>query len=119
MTFDYASIRDNVAEPQIANFGQAATLSQPGATTGDDWDPTPGTPTTYSVKVLKTSFSFSDRTGTLVREDDFKFIMSTDNDPAPDLKGTLTIGSNVYQVYKLEPLKPGAIVVLWYVYCRK
>ena len=119
MTFDYESIRDNVVEPQIANFGRDATLTQPGTPTGDEWDPTPGTPVAYAVKILKTRLSFSDRSGTLVREDDLKFIMSTSSDPAPDLNGTLTIDSTVYQVYKIEPLKPGAIVILWYVYCRK
>lgn len=119
MIFDYEGIRDNVVETQIAQFGQSATLKQPGTPTGDEWDPTPGTPTSYSVKVVKSRFTTADRTGSLVREDDLVFLMSTDGDPAPDLKGTLTIGSLVYQVFKLEPISPGATVVAWRVFCRK
>lgn len=117
--FDYADLRDNVVKPQIEKFGQSATLTQPGTPTGPEWDPVPGTPTAYSVKVLKIGFTVADRSRTLVREDDLKFMMSTEGDPLPDLKGTLTVGANVYQVYKMEPVGPGAIVLFWNIYCRK
>ena len=119
MTFDYTTIRDNVVEVQIEAFGKAATLTQPGTATGDEWDPTAGTPTTYSVMVLEQRFSMADRSGTLVQEDDRKFLMSTDGSPAPDLKGTLTIGSDILQVVNLEPYSPGSVIMFYRVHCRK
>ena len=118
-TFDYLDIRDNIVEPALAEFGKAATLTQPGVATGPDYDPIPGAPIVYPVILLDKNFSFADRAGGLVREDDRKFMMSTADDPDPDLKGTLTIGSTIYQVTKIEPKSPGATVLFWYVYCRK
>ena len=119
MTFDYEAIRDDVVEVQLTEFGRAATLTQPGTPTGDEWDPTPGVPTAYAATVLSVSFTRADRAGTLVEENDQKFMLSTAGDPLPDLKGTLTVGAVVYQVIKLEPKSPGATVLFWYVHCRK
>jgi len=118
-TFDYEDIRDNIVEPALAEFGKAATLTQPGVPTGPDYDPIPGTPVVYSVTVMDKSFSFAESLGGLVREDDRKFMMSTVGDPDPDLKGTMTIGSTTYQVVSITPKSPGATVMFWYVHCRK
>ena len=119
MGFDYENIRDTVAIPQIAAFGRNATLTQPGVPTGPDYDPTPGTPTVLAVKVVTKRFSAYEKQGTLVQENDVRFIMSTDGDPDPTLKGTLTIDGEVFQVVDLDPLSPGSVVVLWYIHCRK
>jgi len=119
MTFDYTSLRDGTVEPLIAQFGKAATLTQPGVATGPEYDPTPGTPTVYAVTVVETRFSMADKAGTLVQEDDRMFLMSTANDPVTDLKGALTLGGDTLQVINLEPLKPGLVVMLWRVHCRK
>jgi hypothetical protein len=119
MDFDYEKIRDTVAEPQIAAFGRDATLTQPGTPTGPDYDPTPGTPIVFPVKVVTKRFSMYEKQGALVQENDVRFLMSTDGDPAPDLKGTLTVGSDILQVVDLEALSPGSVSVLWYVHCRK
>lgn len=119
MTFDYTSLRDDTVEPLIAQFGKAATLTQPGTSTGPEYDPTPGTPTEYAVTVVESRFSMADKAGTLVQEDDRMFLMSTANDPAPSLKGTMTVGSDTLQVVNLEPVKPGSIAMLWRVHCRK
>lgn len=119
MTFNYAGLRDRVVEPKIANFGRAATLKQPGAAAGDAWNPTNGTPTEYAVQVLSTKFTYTERQGSLVEENDQMFLMSTDNDPDPGLNGVLVVGSTTYQVIKLTPLSPGAVTLLWRVHCRK
>ena len=119
-TFDYEEIRDEIVEPALDEFGYTdATLTQPGPTTGPDYDPTPGTPTVYPVSVLNVGFSFSESSSGLVREDDLKFMMSTKDDPDPDLKGTLTVDAVTYQVVKITPKSPGPTVLFWYVHCRK
>lgn len=119
MTFDYQAIRDSIVEPQLVEFGKTATLTQPGVPSGPAYDPTPGTPTVYPVQVLEIDFSQADRAGSLVQEDDIKFMLSTAGNPLPDLKGTLTIGSNIWQVTKLQPKTPGPVILFWYAYCRK
>lgn len=119
MTFDYESIRDNVVEPQLANFGKEALLTQPGTPTGDEWDPTPGTPVEYPSRVLEVDFTVTDRTGTLVKEKDIKFMLSTANSPSPDLGGTLLVGDDTFQVISLKPKRPGSTLLFWYVHCRK
>ena len=124
MTFDYVSIRDDTVIPQIANFGKDATLTQPGPTTGPDYDPTPGTPGVFHVKVLEqsppgSSMSQENLAGTLMRFDDRRFMMSTKNNPTPDLNGTLAIGAETLQVVSLDPFQPGPVIVFWRVRCRK
>ena len=115
----YTDLRDNVVAPAIKEFGQNATLTQPGVSTGPEYDPTPGNPTAYPVKVLPTSLTVADKAGTLVQENDSKFMLSMEGDPQPDLKGTLTVGAIIYQVTKLEPKEWDGTVVFYYVYCRK
>lgn len=119
MTFNYARLRDRVAEPQLAKFGRAATLTQPGTPTGDEWNPTTGTATTLAVTVLQTDFTYAERQGTLVQENDVMYLMSTDGDPVPTLADTLTVDSIPMQIIKIKPVSPGAVVVLWRVHCRK
>jgi hypothetical protein len=119
MTFDYASIRDSVVIPQLEAFGVAAVLTQPGIPTGPDYDPTPGVPVVYPSTVLQTSFTMKDKAGTVVEENDAKYILSPEGDPDPDLQGTLTVGGITLQVISLKPLQPGPTVMFWYVHCRK
>ena len=122
--FDYESIRDSVVIPQIANFGKAATLTQPGPTTGPDFDPTPGTPVVIPVTVLELSppgsqMSIGSEPGSLVRFDDRRFMMSTDGDPDPNLNGTLTIAGKELQIVSLDPNQPGSTIIFWRIRCRK
>jgi hypothetical protein len=117
--YNYAKLRDNTVEPMLTRFGKAATLTQPGTSTGDEWDPTPGTPTEYAVTVVETSFTSQEKAGGLVREDDRKFIMSTAGDPDPSLNGTLTVGSTTLQIVNVTPLQPGAVVMMYTLHCRK
>lgn len=119
MSFDFTDLRDGTVEPLLEEFGKSATLTQPGVASGDEWDPVPGVPTDYAVTVLETSFSLQDKTSTLVQEDDRKFLMSTDGDPVPSLKGILVIGGTTLQVVNLEPIQPGPVVMAWRVHCRK
>ena len=123
-SFDYESIRDSVVIPQIANFGKLATLTQPGPTTGPDYDPIPGTPVIIPVTVLElgppgSQSSVGAEPGTLVRFDDRRFMMSTDGDPDPDLTGTLTINGKILQVVSLDPNQPGSTIMFWRLRCRK
>ena len=130
--FDYDSIRDSVVIPQIAKFGKEAVLTQPGTPTGPDYDPTPGTPTEYTVKVLETGppgsgFTIMNQPGGLVREVDRWFMMSVEPDPVegipdPDLNGVLTVpkvaGVDI-QVISLDPIQPGPVILFWRVRCKK
>jgi hypothetical protein len=122
--FDYESIRDSVVIPKIAEFGKSAVLTQPGPTTGDDWDPVQGTPVTYNVKVLElgppgSNMSAEYAPDSMLRYDDRRFLMSTDNDPAPDLNGVLSVGGEDLQIVGLVANQSGPVVMFWRVRCRK
>lgn len=117
--FNYGRIRDNTAEPLIARFGRTATLTKPGSTTGDAWDPTPGTPAAYTITVVNKRINIRDRDGTYIQESDRLFMVSTDLAVTPAMGDTITVGSDTYQVVDITPLEPGSTALLWYVLCRK
>lgn len=123
-TFDYDSIRDDVVIVQLRNFGKAATLTQPGPTTGPEYDPTPGTPIETAVTVLElgppgSQDTIGNEPHSLVRADDRRFMMSPEGDPVPDLNGTLTIGGKILQIVSMTANQPGSTVMFWRVRCRK
>ena len=116
--FDFAGLRDNTAIPLLAKFGKTATLTVPGGTPANPWEPPPDA-TDYSVTVVQTELTKRDRTGTVIEDAEIKFLMSTDGDPAPALNCTLTVGSDEYSLVHVEPLEPGAVKMMWYVWCKK
>ena len=119
MTFNYARLRDGTAERLIARFGQSATLTKPGASSGTPYNPTIAASTDYAVTVVNKTITIENRDGTLVQQGDRLFILSTDTTATPELDDTLTAGGETYQIVDVTPLQPGATVMLWYVQCRK
>jgi hypothetical protein len=123
--FDYANLRDNTAEPLLARFGKQATLTKPGTPTGDEWNPTPGTPTEYTVIVMETQFSraaiwaISTRAGTQIEQGDRLYLMSTSAGVEPAREDTLAVDGDVFQIINVDPLKPGPVTLLSRVHVRK
>ena len=126
MTFeaDYIDLRDNLVEVQIAEFGKPATLTQPGPTTGPDYDPIPGTPVVTPVTVMElgppgSSMAAMNQPGTNLRHDDLRFMMSTDGDPVPTLDGTLTVDGSVLQIVGIVANRTGPVTMFWKVRCAR
>lgn len=119
MAFDYESLKLEMVEPLIAEFGKTVTLTQPGTTTGPDYDPTPGVPVENTVTVVEVKIKQEHIDGTLIQQGDRMFLVSTQNAPDPSLDDTMTVDGVLLQVIAINPLKPGPVTMLWKVQCRK
>lgn len=64
-----------------------ALLVVPGAPTGPEYDPTPGTPTTYPCRALVTDWSNYSRANGLVAAEDRKILIQAQGLPVPPRDG--------------------------------
>lgn len=120
MGFDYASLRDGTVEPLLGEFGTTGKMLVPGAPAGPDYDPQPAADVEHDATFVRTRFTKEDIAGGNVQADDVAFLMSTEGVTIdPELAYRVEVGSVVYQVIGIEPLKPGPIVMLWRVHARK
>lgn len=111
MAFDYVNARAT-AERLLANFGQAATLTQI-ANSGTAYNPTQ-TETDHACTVVILDWKQSDIDGTLVLQGDKKAYISTQGLTAtPSKNDRLTVGSEVHEIVNLMPLSPAGLVVMW------
>ncbi|MGH8034023.1 MAG: hypothetical protein ACREO9_02270 [Lysobacterales bacterium] len=118
--FDYAALRDAVAQPLIKDFGSAGTLYLPGPVTGPDYDPQPGADVTQYVNVVQTVFSKEDQAGGTVQKDDVAFLVSTEDVTVdPSMADRISVAGTEYQVVVVAPLRPGSVTMLWKVHARK
>lgn len=118
--FDYASLRDSVVQPLLSDFGVACTLHVAGVPTGQPYDPQPGADTTHAAKVVRTVFSKEDRSEGTVQVDDVAFLLSPEGlSIDPSLAHRIQVESEMYQVVKIKPLRPGPTTMLWKVHARK
>lgn len=117
-TARYNALKTNLVEKQLADKGKTAALAVPGGTPSKPWLPPPDA-VDYSVTVLQTELTQRDRTGTVIENAVAKFLMSTDGGSVPALDCTLTVDGSTYSILHVEPLKPGAVVMFYYVWCGK
>lgn len=91
----------------IKRFGQTGTFERASTPTGDAWNPTPGTPTTYTATVAVVDYEQQHRDGELIRADDLRVLVSVEGlDTVPTLADRLTIGGDAYCIAKVTPLAP-------------
>lgn len=119
MAFDYESLKLNTVEPLIERFGKTVTLTQPGASTGPAYDPTPGVPTNNPGKAVEVKIKQEHIDGTLIQQGDRMFLVSTQGVPEPALDNTMMVDGVTLQVIAINPLKPGDVTMLWKIQCRK
>lgn len=120
MTFDYTSLRDNVAQPLIKDFGVTGALFIPGADTGEPFDPQPAADTVQPIIVVQTTFTKEDREGGNVEVNDVAFLASTEGVLAdPSMADRLQVAGVLYQIVDIKPLRPGPVVMLWKIHARK
>jgi hypothetical protein len=93
----------------IKRFGQAATLTKPGAPSGDPWNQTPGTPVDYPVIVAVTQFTIEERSALLIETSDLRVFMTAGTEPTT--ADTLTIGGVSYSVERVNILGPDGVVI--------
>lgn len=120
MGFDYIGMRDTVAEPLIARFGDVGYFSLPGETIGEDYESDLNNDSECRVAYVRTQFKKSENSGTLVEKNDVMFLVSTEGvNFDPELADRFTADCVEYQIVRIDPLQPGPVVMLWKVHARK
>lgn len=122
MAFDYAGLRDGLVQPLLAEFGKVTPgqLSVNVPATGAPYDSQIGTPVLYSCTVVQTVFKKSDNNGTLVEAGDVLFLVSPEGlSVEPEMANRIIVDGVIYQIVRVDPLKPGSVIMLWKVHGRK
>lgn len=119
MAFDYINIRDTVAEPLIAHFGDVGYLSLPGESIGEDYESDLDNDSECPVTYVRTEFKKAENNGTLVERNDLMFLISTEGvNFDPKLADRFTANCVEYQIIRIDPLQPGPLVILWKLHAR-
>ena len=121
MAFDYVNLRDNVAEKLIAQFGDVGHLLLPGESVGEDYESRLNNDSECPVAYVRTKFAKAENNGTLVEKNDVMFLVSTEGVITfdPKLADRFLVDNIEYQIVRIDPLKPGPVVMLWKVHSRK
>lgn len=117
-SFDY-SRSQQTANRLIDRFGSTATLKRPN-TSGTAYNPTEGTPTSYTVTVVVQDYRNAEIDGTRVLAGDKKVMMAKGSlaiEPATSDK--LVIGGAEHAIVEVRPLNPGGTVILWELQARR
>jgi hypothetical protein len=111
--FDYADMLET-ADELINEFGQDATISVPGARSGDAFNPTIGAPTTATVVIVEVAYKAREIDGEKVLAQDKKLIIRADA-AAPLLSATqITYGGTTYKfIGPVSPLNPGGTLLMY------
>jgi len=120
VAFDYPDLRDNTAEPLIAESGKPGVLYVNQPSSGAPYESQLGAEIEYPCTVAQTQFTKADNQGTLVEENDVLLLVSTDGVTVdPELAHRIGVNGVTYQVVRVDPLYPGSTVLLWKVHGRK
>lgn len=144
MAFDYTRLKVKTAERLIKKYGKSGTIvvsSAPGDILLDRFgnplldrfgDPITvravstaygsqlGFDVSHDVVLVQTVFKKADNSGTLVEMGDVLFLVSTQGMTIdPELANRMTVDGVTYQVVRIDPLKPGPVIMLWKVHARK
>lgn len=120
MSIDYQRIKTQTAERLIRENGRTAYITGEGEPTGPDWNPQPGEPIREPVSFVQTRYSMTNRNESLVQVGDIMGIISTEGGFVPEKsKHKMEIDGKEYSFIDVQPLKPGAVVMLWKFHVRR
>ena len=120
MAFDYSTLRTDTVETLIKEFGDSGHLLLTGESIGEAWESNLDNDVECPINAVRTRFIQDNNQGTLVEKNDVMFLVSTEgvaNDPT--LAEQIVVDCTKYQVVRIDPLKPGPVVMLWKVHARK
>ncbi len=109
---DWGGIAGEV-DAGLSEVGTPATLIQPGASTGPEYDPTPGTPVETTGTAVISKFRRSEIDGTLIQTGDLKILLTAQGMPKPSTVDRLRIDGVEYAIVNVESVQPGAVPVLY------
>jgi hypothetical protein len=113
VSFDYSRLKAT-ADRLIARFGKTAQIVTT-TTSGPDYDPTV-TEATTDATVVELDYSLTNRNETLVQQGDKLFLVEAD--AAPDMEAKIRLDGVDYAMIDVQPLSPGATVLLYEVQAR-
>jgi len=120
VAFDYAALRTNVVEPLIDEYGDGGYFLLPGEPAGEAYESQLDNDSECPLKCVQTQFTKAENNGTLVEQNDVLFLVSTEGIYFdPELVNRIVIDCVEYQIVRIDPLKPGPVVMLWKVHARK
>lgn len=115
-TFDYHADALAVADELLDFFGQSATLTSPGTASGDDFNPTAGTPVTETCTIVEIDFNQNEIDNSLVLASDKKVLIKVGDLTATVVASarTLTYGGIIHRIIgSVRPLNPGGTLILY------
>ena len=120
MAFDYAGLREGTVKPLIQNFGDDGVLITAGETHDEPYDSRLNDECEIDIKFVRTSFTEDNNNGTIVEVGDLMLLVSTEGVSIdPDLAQRVIMNCKQYQVVRIDPLKPGSVIMLWKIQVRK
>jgi len=114
-----AEIADALAEAgtAVGSGPLIATIKRKGAQTGPDYAPVYGPDTLHTLTVILGSFSNRERADTAILATDTKITASV-GDVIPAVSDRIAVQGDDYQVYGVDPLKPGGDVLMYKIWAR-
>ncbi len=107
-----------VASDLMAEFGQGTVrYIHPGAATGPDYDPQPGTPTAYPVKATVRGVQDKYVDDTYVTASDLQVTLSV-FDREPTNEGVMEIDGREHQVIRVDAVPGAGTTIVWRVFCK-
>ena len=147
MSFDYAALNVGTVQPLIDEFGKSGTLliaefteavvivdrdgnpildrdgnviTSRGSADIEPWESHLGFDMPHPVSLVQTVFKTVNNNGTLVEQGDVLYLVSTKGVMIdPTLANRMTVDGATYQVVRVDPLKPGPVIMLWKIHARK
>ena len=110
--FDY-TVKKALAERLLARYGKTGTLSQPGATTGPAWDPTPGTPVPTPVDCVELRASIGNQEPSVASRGSRRILVSTSAGVTPAKGNKLTVDGITHTIETVDPLNLGGVTLLF------
>jgi len=121
MAFDYTALNTGTVQPLIDEFGKDGELSINVPDSGaEPYESQIGVAVLYPIRLVQTVFKKDNNNGTLVEEGDVLYLVSTKGVTVdPELADRIIVDGLEYQVIRIDPLKPGPVIMLWKIHARK
>lgn len=119
--FDYSRAKAT-ADRMIKRYGttKPAYLLEPGATSGEDFNPTQGAPIQHKVEVVRLEYSTREIDGVRIIAGDRRYLIAVGSlniEPTPAWQ--LQVDGVVFTIVPpLKTLAPGDVTIFWDAQCR-
>lgn len=115
---DFYGRLQGTASRLMAKFKQGQVVyTITGAPTGPDWNPTPGTPVSYTLDATVQGVEADYVDGSLILSTD-KQVTCAVFAVEPSLAGTITIDGKVCQIVRVDKVPGAGTVIAWRIFVR-